>query len=71
MHTDPQALGWAEAEEIVTAGLASLWDGSKTARQITQDAVPQINRLLQERPPGSQTGGGGAPGRPPCDVPFL
>ncbi|HEX2516050.1 MAG TPA: sugar ABC transporter substrate-binding protein [Chloroflexota bacterium] len=49
VHTDPQALGWAEAEEIVTAGLASLWDGSRTARQITQDAVPQINRLLQER----------------------
>jgi ABC-type glycerol-3-phosphate transport system substrate-binding protein len=49
VHTDPQALGWAEAEEIVSAGLASLWDGSRTARQITQDAVPQINRLLQER----------------------
>jgi hypothetical protein len=49
VHTDPQALGWAEAEELVTSGLASLWDGSKTARQITQDVVPQINRLLRER----------------------
>ncbi|CAA9274746.1 MAG: hypothetical protein AVDCRST_MAG77-3360 [uncultured Chloroflexi bacterium] len=49
VHTDPQALGWAEAEEIVTTGLASLWDGSKTARQIVQDVVPQVNRLLKER----------------------
>ena len=49
MHTDPQAPGWAEAAELVTAGLAALWDGSKTARQITQEAVPPINRLLQER----------------------
>jgi multiple sugar transport system substrate-binding protein len=49
VHTDPQALGWSEAEEILTAGLAALWDGSKIARQITQEAVPQINRLLKDR----------------------
>jgi ABC-type glycerol-3-phosphate transport system substrate-binding protein len=51
VHTDPQALGWAEAEELVTAGLVSLWDGTRTARQITQDIVPQVNRLLKERAP--------------------
>lgn len=49
VHTDPQAVGWQEAEEIVTAGLASLWDGSRTARQIMQDVVPQVNRILKER----------------------
>jgi ABC-type glycerol-3-phosphate transport system substrate-binding protein len=49
VHTDPQALGWAEAEALLAAALAALWDGSKTARQITREAVPPINRLLKER----------------------
>ena len=49
VHTDPQAVGWQEAEEVVIAGLASLWDGSRTARQIVQDVVPQVNRILKER----------------------
>ena len=49
VHTDPQAVGWQEAEEVVIAGLASLWDGSRTARQIMQDVVPQVNRILKER----------------------
>ena len=49
VHTDPQAVGWKEAEVILTEGLASLWDGSRTARQIVNDAVPQMNRILKER----------------------
>jgi ABC-type glycerol-3-phosphate transport system substrate-binding protein len=49
VHTDPQAPGWPEAAELLNAGLASLWDGSKPARQITREVVPPINRLLQAR----------------------
>jgi ABC-type glycerol-3-phosphate transport system substrate-binding protein len=49
VHLVPQAPGWTEALEILNAGLASLWDGSKTARQVTREVVPPINRLLKER----------------------
>jgi ABC-type glycerol-3-phosphate transport system substrate-binding protein len=49
VHTDPQAPGWPEAAALLNAGLAALWDGSKTARQITREVVPPINRLLRER----------------------
>jgi ABC-type glycerol-3-phosphate transport system substrate-binding protein len=48
-RTDPQAPGWAAAAALLTAALAALWDGSKTARQITREVVPPINRLLQDR----------------------
>jgi ABC-type glycerol-3-phosphate transport system substrate-binding protein len=49
VRPDPQAPGWAEAEALLTAALAALWDGSKTARQVTRETVPPINRLLNER----------------------
>jgi multiple sugar transport system substrate-binding protein len=49
VRTDPQAPGWTDALEILNAALAALWDGSKTARQLSREVVPPINRLLRER----------------------
>jgi hypothetical protein len=49
VRPDPQAPGWAEAEELQSAALAALWDGSKTARQLTREVVPPIDRLLKAR----------------------
>ncbi|MGH2353158.1 MAG: extracellular solute-binding protein [Chloroflexota bacterium] len=47
VHPDPQALGWSEMDEAIDKGLVALWDGSKTAHQIAQEVVPQVNRILQ------------------------
>jgi multiple sugar transport system substrate-binding protein len=47
VHPDPQALDWTDINAEIENGLASLWDGSRTARQVMQDVVPQVNRLLQ------------------------
>jgi len=47
VHTDPQAVGWIEAETIVQEGIMSLLEGAKTARQMVQDVVPQVNRILK------------------------
>lgn len=46
VHPDPQAVAWPDIEVEINKGLASLWDGSKTARQVAQEIVPQANRLL-------------------------
>ena len=47
VHPDPQALGWNEMEEEINKGFAALWDGTRTARQIVQDVVPQVNRIIK------------------------
>jgi multiple sugar transport system substrate-binding protein len=46
VHPDPQALGWDDMETEITKGLAGLYDTSKTARQMVQDVVPQVNRII-------------------------
>lgn len=46
VHPDPQAVGWDEIETELDKGLAALWDGSKTARQVVQEIVPQVNRII-------------------------
>lgn len=47
VHPDPQAVGWTEIEAEINKGLAGLWDGSKTARQVVQEIVPQVDRILK------------------------
>ena len=47
VHTDPRTLGWTDAEAEMQKALASLWDNSKTARQVVQEIVPQVNRILK------------------------
>lgn len=47
VRPDPQAVGWLEAEDLLVELFKPLWDGTKNARQVAQDAVPQVNRTLQ------------------------
>jgi multiple sugar transport system substrate-binding protein len=47
VHTDPRTLGWTDAEEEIQKALGALWDGTKTARQVVQELVPQVNRILK------------------------
>ena len=46
VHPDPQALGWDEMEAEITKGLAALYANQKTARQVVQDIVPQVNGII-------------------------
>jgi multiple sugar transport system substrate-binding protein len=46
VRPDPQALGWDEMEAEINKGLAFLFDGSKTARQVVQEIVPQVDRVI-------------------------
>jgi multiple sugar transport system substrate-binding protein len=48
VHPDPQTLGWTEAEDTVNAALRPVWEGTQTARQVAQDVVPQVNRILKQ-----------------------
>ena len=47
VHPDPQALGWDEMETEINKGLATLYDNSKTARQVVQEIVPQVDRIIK------------------------
>jgi multiple sugar transport system substrate-binding protein len=47
VHPDPQALGWNEMEMEIDKGLAALFDNSKTARQVVQEIVPQVDRVIK------------------------
>jgi multiple sugar transport system substrate-binding protein len=49
VHPDPQAVAWPDVEEQLNRAFAGLWDGSRTARQVLQEAVPQVNRILKEQ----------------------
>ena len=46
VHPDPQALGWDEMEAEINKGLAALYANQKTARQVVQEIVPQVNNII-------------------------
>jgi multiple sugar transport system substrate-binding protein len=46
VHPDPQALGWDEMEAEINKGLAALYANQKTARQVVQEIVPQVNAII-------------------------
>jgi ABC-type glycerol-3-phosphate transport system substrate-binding protein len=48
VHPDPQALGWNDMNDVIDKGFAALWDGSKPARQVVQDVVPQVNLIIKQ-----------------------
>jgi multiple sugar transport system substrate-binding protein len=48
VHPDPQALGWNDMNDAIDKGLAAFWDGSKTARQVAQEVVPQVNLIVKQ-----------------------
>ncbi|HEU5315995.1 MAG TPA: sugar ABC transporter substrate-binding protein [Chloroflexota bacterium] len=47
VHVDPQHPKWNDGETLLIEAFAALWDGSKPVRQIVNDVVPQINRILK------------------------
>jgi ABC-type glycerol-3-phosphate transport system substrate-binding protein len=49
VHPDPQAIGWSDVEQELNRAFGALWDGSRTARQVAQELVPQVNRVLKEQ----------------------
>ena len=51
VHTDPSVLGWTDAEDEIQKALAPFWDGTKTARQVVQEVVPHVNRILKAANP--------------------
>ena len=46
VRPDPQALGWDEMETEINKGLAALFENAKTARQVAQEVVPQVDRII-------------------------
>lgn len=47
VHPDPQALAWNEMEDEINKGLMALLANARTARQVVQDIVPQVDRIIK------------------------
>ncbi|MDQ3701532.1 MAG: extracellular solute-binding protein [Chloroflexota bacterium] len=47
VHPDPQALGWDEMEAEINKSLMALFANARTARQVAQEIVPQVDRIIK------------------------
>ncbi len=49
VHVDPQAVNWPQIDTLIEKQLGFIWDGSKTAKDVVKDLVPQVNDLLKAK----------------------